>query len=1050
MPRILPVLFWIALSSGVLCAADPGSRQFNRDVRPILSEYCFACHGPDSAGRKADLRLDTAEGTRRVVLAGDPEQSELIRRIVSDNPAERMPPADMGKEMSETERATLVQWVREGAQWEPHWAFVRPARPPLPQLEESKVNRQRAENAIDLFVHRASTNAGLTSNAREEPYRLLRRVALDLTGLPPSDELLELYEQTRGQHHAVSDAVTAATAAYERAVDYLLTSPAAAEHQARFWLDAARYGDTHGMHVDNYREMWPYRDWIIRAFQTNMPYDQFVVEQLAGDLLPNPTTDQLIATGFNRCNITTSEGGAIPAEYDARYMVDRVETAATVFLGLTAGCAVCHDHKYDPLTQREFYQFGAFFNNTTQPAMDGNQKDTPPALALPGKAFRSEWTAIRAQRAELLDALRLCEDRGAEDWKHRAAAAANPVANVDQLISLPLTETDAHRFPLPDKARWADDHPFGRRGIRYQEPHEQTVDFPRLRSDEPLSISFWYHSPEQVLENELLEQVQQTQDQKQLGWTVAVGSQGDVTFSMFDGRGHNVRGRSPDNEALRPNAWQHVCVRYSGGQSNSSISVFAGGRELHLRGETEVLIDGVELADVPLKIGKDLRSAGLSDLRIFRRWLSDEEIQLLANDGSLRDLATSQQSFAELPVESQDLWRRYSRNVLQEPYREFSLRLSATTRRFDYIYSRSTTTLITHERSTPPRAYVLARGDYAQPRDQVEPGVPGSLPPMSANSPGNRLGLARWLVSPENPLTARVMINRMWLSLFGAGLVKTPEDFGVMVARPSHHELLDWLAVEFQASGWDMRHMLRLMVTSGTYQQSAEVNPEQLLKDPDNTWLTRGPRLRLDAEVLRDQALTVGGLLVPKIGGPSARPYQPDGLWEVVAILGSNTSKFQQDHGAGLYRRSLYTFWKRTSPPPAMAAFNAPTREQCTVRRERTNTPLQALVTMNDPQFVEAARSLATAAVKHVPSDQERAAHILHAILRRTADQQDVDELVSDVHSYRNTFATRLDSAKALIRVGEVPVDETLDPIELASWTMVANTVLNRDDVISK
>ncbi|MDA0660558.1 MAG: PSD1 and planctomycete cytochrome C domain-containing protein [Planctomycetota bacterium] len=1052
MARILPSLFWVALACGFLPAAESNSLRFDRDIRPLLSEYCFACHGPDPASRKGELRLDTPEGADHVVTAGDPENSELIRRISSDDPDERMPPAEFGKVLSEGDRATLTQWVKEGAQWEGHWAFLRPSRPPLPNLDEPGIAGHRVVNAIDLFALRTLADVGLTPNEREEPYRLLRRMALDLTGLPPSDALLALYEQALSQHTKDTTPDTAERVAYERAVDHLLASPQAAEHQARFWLDAARYGDTHGMHVDNYREMWPYRDWIIRAFQANMPYDQFVVEQLAGDLLPNPTIDQLVATGFNRCNITTSEGGAIPAEFDARYMVDRVETSATVFMALTAGCAVCHDHKYDPLSQREFYQFGAFFNNTTQPAMDGNQKDTPPALALPGEEFRAEWDALRAQRAELLDLLKGSENRAAQDWPRRATASVDPIANTELLLALPLIESDADRFPLPEHARWADDHPFGRRGIRYHEPQESVIDFPRLRTDEPLSISFWYHTPEEVSNSELLEQHQPSvgEDKKELGWKVVVGTEGDVTFSIFDGLGHDIRGRLPDNDALRPNAWQHICIRYSGGQSSSSISIFSGGREVHLRGETEDRIEATALAAVPLKIGKDLRTAGLSDLRIYRRWLGDEEIQLLAQDGKLRELSASQQSYDQLPSDDQALWGIFSRNVLQESTREANLQLAATNRRFDYIYSRSTTTLITHERSTPPHAHILARGDYTQPLDEVEPGVPNVLPPLPPTEPRNRLGLARWLVTPDHPLTARVMVNRVWLSLFGTGLVKTPEDFGVMGGRPSHPELLDWLAVEFPAAGWDMRHMLKLMVTSATYQQSPRATAEQIAKDPDNTWLARGPRLRLDAEVLRDQALAVAGLLVTKIGGPGVRPYQPAGVWEVVAMPGSNTGKYVQDHGDSLYRRSFYTFWKRTSPPPTMAAFNAPTREQCSVRRERTNTPLQALVTMNDPQFVEAARHLASAAVQRAPLDGDRASYILHAVLRRAPDPKDVDELVHDAHSFGKMFAARPDAAHALIHVGEFPVEKALDPIELASWTMIANTVLNRDDAISK
>ena len=1026
--------------------------RFNAHIRPLLSEYCFACHGPDSASRKADLRLDTRESAMAsgVIVPGDASESELIARITSDDPDFMMPPPQARKRPQPEHKQLLARWIDAGAEWEEHWAFSKPERAELPQAGAAG---QWAQGAIDDFVLAKLRELELEPNHEANRHTLARRAALDLTGLPPSEEMLESFL-------ADSD-----EGAYARYIDALLASQHAGEHRARYWLDAARYGDTHGMHVDNYREIWPYRDWVIRAFHANMPFDQFVIEQIAGDLLPDATLDQRIATGFNRCNITTSEAGAIPEELDVQYMVDRVETTATVFLGLTFGCAVCHDHKYDPITQRDFYQLGAFFNNTTQPAMDGNKKDTPPVVALPGPEFQQEWDALRARRKELREELSRWSSKARDWWATHPRRIDHPVATDKLVLWLPLTEGAGQVIQLPASAQWATDHPAGRRGVRFGDAGELSVDLPTLRSDEPLTVSFWFRTPDRVLESlTLFAQTAKTKDNKTIGWKMTSNSRGDLSFELSDGKGNKVEGLLPDNEALLPRSWQHICVRYSGGQCTSSISMLASGRAAFLRNPSENYVEATELADAPLRIGSNLPTSGLSDVRIFRRWVSDEEVQLLAQDNVLTSLMQSEAAWNDLEPQQRELLTTFHLQAIDEDYRARSRELSATEQRRDFIYGRSTTTLVMQERPSAPRAWVLERGEYDQRREEVAAGVPAvlnfrgaGLQPvqdgLKTRPTKNRLDLAQWLVHPDSAsggLTARVMVNRLWQSVFGVGLVKTSEDFGVMGNRPSHPELLDWLAVEFVESGWNVNHILKLIVTSATYRQSGVVTPEKLHQDPDNRFLARGPRLRLDAEVLRDQALAVAGLLRRDIGGPSVRPYQPAGLWKVITSLGSNTHEYKKDSGGALYRRSVYTFWKRTSPPPNMAAFNAPTREQCTVHRERTNTPLQALVLMNDPQYVEAARYLAERAVKKHSDESERAAWMLTTVLSRPAKHADVTDTIAAATGFRAFFKQHPDAAKELINAGDSTPDPALDVGELAAWTMVANTLMNRDDFINK
>jgi len=1053
---IAALTLWVVVAAPSHAGAEI---QFNRDVRPILSENCFNCHGPDSATREADLRLDTEEGAMAagIVEPGNAAASELIKRILTDDEDDLLPPPNSHKKLTGEEKKILAEWIDSGAKWQAHWAFITPLRPEVPLSNSGAAD---AQNPIDHFVAAKLTENGMTGNPPADKHTLARRAALDITGLPPTAEASEAFfaDEKAG--------------AFGRYVDALMATEQAGEHRARYWLDAARFGDTHGMHVDNYREMWPYRDWVIDAFNENMPFDQFIIEQLAGDLLPKPTLDQRIATGFSRCNITSSEGGAIPDELNTRYMIDRVETTSTVFLGLTTGCAACHDHKFAPISQKEFYSLGAFFNNTTQPPMDGNEKDTPPVVVLPDDELKPEWDALLARRAKLRTVLdhRMSQADLQKWWASlkpkSKSMGEHPIAVGDDLsLSAPLTEARKDQVALPENGKWADKHPAGKRGMRFDKASGAEVALAKRRSDEPMSISFWVRSPDQLLNTTIFEQMTKVDEapkkdaakdakpkKHDLGWKLTGSTQGALTFTMSDGKGGAISGILAGEEGLAPKKWQHVCVRYSGGRSDTAISVVVNGENRRLRNSTQAYIDAVDLTDVPLLLGKSFPTGGLSDIRIFNRWLTGAEAQVLADEFKIREALAAGGEWSALRPAERTMLARYRSNALDPAFTKMSRDFAATQKRRDFIHSRSTTTLVMEERQdAEPRAWVLNRGEYDQRLDEVKPTVPAALIPLPENAQPNRLGLAQWLVDPAHPLTARVTVNRLWQSLFGVGLVKTAEDFGIMGERPSHPGLLDWLAVEFVESGWDVQHMLRLMMTSATYQQSSRATAGQHAADPDNILLGRGPRLRLDAEVLRDQILSVSGLLVPDIGGPSVKPYQPAGLWNVVAILGSNTRHFERDEGEALYRRSIYTFWKRTSPPPSMSAFDAPTREQCTVRRERTNTPLQALVLLNDPQYVEAARKLAEHTLKSGSKDDTaRAAWMLKQALAQSVNKEDQNDIVDLVGDFRKLYAESPDDAKKLLETGDSAFDDSLDSAELAAWTMAANVLMNRDDFINK
>ncbi|HZT80192.1 MAG TPA: PSD1 and planctomycete cytochrome C domain-containing protein [Gemmataceae bacterium] len=1055
MHRILPSRFFLALSvvaaAGLVVGLTRPPKEaradgpaparpaidFNRQIRPILSENCFACHGPDEKARKAKLRLDTKEGLLRevrsglgrVVEPGKSAASDLIQRVTADEPHRLMPPPKSGKKPLKPEQVALLkEWIDQGAPWSSHWAFLPPKRPPLPKVAD----RQWVREPLDAFILARLEAEGLRPNPEADKATLIRRVTLDLTGLPPTPEEVDAFltDQT--------------PEAYERVVDRLLRSPRYGEHMARFWLDAARYGDTHGLHLDNYREIWPYREWVIKAFNRNLPYDRFVIEQLAGDLLPDPTLDQRVATGFTRAHVTTSEGGSIPEECYVRNVVDRVDTFGTVFLGVTTGCCRCHDHKYDPLTMKDYYSLFAFFNSLDDNPLDGNAAKYPPVVKVPTAAhtralelIRKKADALRRQIAEEVAKVQYNEPADAREPEQPQQRAE--FVWIDDAVPAGKQETGggvnvAWSFVPKDK------HPVhsGSASLRLKANGLKQVVLSEAKS--PLRVG-----------------------------------EGDVLFAHVW-----IDPKDPPKEIMlqwHSDAWRHRA--YWGdnvipwGNDNSPERRQRGA--LPEKGKWVRL--EVPAAEVGLKPGTVVTGWAFTQHGGTAYWdragLVTKTPQGSAAFHTLTAWVQAQRAAggAGLPKPVADLVkidRAKRTDAQQKQLRDYFIEhayarerarfaplhkeLAALEKQREQVEASMPTTLVANESPAPKPAYILKRGEYDQRGQQVGREVPAFLPPLPKGAPANRLGLAQWLVARDNPLTARVEVNRLWQQVFGTGLVKTAEDFGSQGEPPSHPELLDWLAVRFMDDGWDMKKMMKRLVMSSTYRQSAKVTKEKLAKDRDNRLLSRGPRFRLDAEVLRDQALFVSGLLVERLGGPSVKPPQPRGLWEAVGYTGSNTRNFVPDKGVEkVHRRSLYTFWKRTAPPPQMSTFDAPSRESCTVRRERTNTPLQALLLLNEKQYVECARALAERVLREGgKTPEERATYLFRLATARKPDAQELAQLVGVYKGQHAEYAHNAEAAKKLIAVGESKPDPKLDPAELAAWTMVANVVLNLDEVLNK
>lgn len=1000
--------------------------KFNRDVRPILSETCFHCHGPDEHGRRADLRLDTKEGAvadlggYKAIVPGDIEKSEAWYRIISDDADELMPPPESHLVLTGEQKQILKRWIEEGAEYEGHWAYQKPAKANVPT-----VNPDWQKNEIDGFIAARLEEEGMSPSEEADPRTLIRRLTLDLTGLPPTPEEVK---------HFAMDYEKRGEQAWQDAITRLLDSPHFGERMAVPWLDQARYADTNGYSIDGGRDMWLWRDWVIEAYNSNMPFDQFAREQLAGDLIPDAKESQFIATGFNRNHMITHEGGTIPEENLTNYTVDRVKTTSEVFLGLTMACAQCHDHKYDPISMKDYYEFFAFFNELSDRGLDGNAGvNAGPKMMAHTVIPKTELESLRTELARLKAELNSSR-AGSQSWL--ATVKEEEISRGEGFDLISLTTEDASSPNRPGAYEVRDDG-----SVFLEQPGKglnafsHVLKLPEGESLEGIRIHFLRNPktskltpfPEgvpmitTVLVSADNQPAKQVDIYKQLTFEKATASSTggeNIPEGVLDER--NLHWWQPSEGDREP----HLTITFDEPLNPEktpylSVMVFFGKPQSlphHWR------IDGF--------IGED------TDSRFSRQ-------------------------LAAAISKDEDAWNDTERELVLSAFREYGPELEAIRTRIAnleeriQVLTKPHSTMVMDVSPTPRETHILDRGQYDAKIEKVSTGTPRVLPPIKAAEKATRLDLANWLVSPDHPLTARVAVNRIWATFFGTGIVATTADFGSQGEWPSHPELLDWLAVDFVENGWDQKALIRKMVSSATYRQDSAATAEKREKDPNNRLLSHGPRFRLSAEFIRDQALAVSGLLVPRVGGPSVHPYQPAGLWKEVSHFGSTPATkqvFVADKGEKLYRRSLYTFLKRTSPHPAMSAFDAPNREMCITERGVTNTPLQALVTLNDPQFAEAFRVFAERLLKDTGEmdSRERLKVAFERVTGRVPDDSEVNALDSFLSDEKERYSADPASAKALVSVGESPLAVGFDPIEQAVWTQVASLLFNLSESLTR
>jgi len=1060
---------------------------FNRDIRPILSDACFTCHGPEEKSRQGNLRLDTKESffaERKgyyIIVPASSATSRLYQKISSKDDAFRMPPAWSGRSLTPKQIELFRQWIDQGAKWQSHWAFDPPKRPAIPEVKD----KTWPKNPIDNFTLARLEAEGLKPSAEADKATLLRRVSLDLTGLPATPEEVDSFIADKSPD------------AYDKRVDHLLRSPHYGERMAMPWLDLARYSDTHGYHIDSLREMWPWRDWVIAAFNRNMPFDEFTIEQLAGDLLPNATLEQKIASGFNRNNMINFEGGAIPEEYHVEYIVDRASTTATTWLGLTMGCARCHDHKYDPIKQKEFYRFFAFFNTVPERGLDGYEGNAVPTLSLPTPEQQQQLDDLKRKIAAALTAMPEKDVLALRNEWQKTRLATLPEPTRDALATHYAFNgnlSDAfsrHDGKLVRGEISYEDGPAGKAAEFRGESEASLGQAGDFDLQQPFAIAAWVNLYEES------GKVFQKRDASEHWSGYELGLE-DVAFTGRHERNLRVVVRLaapwPDSaievrtkNRMSMDGPHHLLVNYDGSGKAPGLKIFVDGTPWETETARDTLRGSIRTS-APLEIGNKNTGGAfkgrLGDLRIYTRTLSDIEVEDLAvhlparvlltklagtpaveiaalqpekppeeaDIGELEKAESKEQKQGKLEKQDQARLSEYFlKHDAPENYSQAYSQLVELRKEKDKLEKSITTTMVMTEMSKPRDTFILGRGQYDNKGEKVTPGVPAFLPPMPEDLPRNRLGLAKWILDPSHPLTARVVVNQYWQQYFGTGIVKTAEDFGSQGEQPSHPQLLDWLATEFVRTDWDIKAMQRLIVTSATYRQSSRASRELIERDPENRLLARGPRFRLPAEIVRDNALAISGLLNDKIGGPSVYPYQPAGLWEEMAFgQGFSGQTYTPSSGPDLYRRGLYTVWKRTVPPPSLTIFDAPDREKCTARRGVTNTPLQALTLLNDPTYVEAARALAQRVLRTGGrSDRERIDFAFKLATARTPDPQERGVLLGSLSEFRSTYRQDQTQLTKLLSVGESKPDSTLDPREVAAWTTLASMILNLDETIT-
>jgi mono/diheme cytochrome c family protein len=1064
----------VAIISGrQLRAADQVPVDFNRDIRPILSDHCFQCHGPDEKKRKGELRLDTEAGAfadhdgTHAVVAHDLNKSELFRRITTSDEAERMPPVKFARQLSSQQVELLKRWIEQGATWQKHWSLIPPVRAELPAVKQPTW----CQNPIDYFVLQRLEREGLSPSAEADRATLIRRVTLDLTGLPPTPAEVTAFVQDPS------------TSAYEQVVDRLLKSPRYGERMAARWLDGARYADTSGYQSDGERYMWRWRDWVIKAYNDNLPFDQFTIQQIAGDLLPNATLDQRIATGFNRNHRGNSEGGIVPEEYAVEYVVDRVDTTSTVWLGLTMGCARCHDHKFDPLSQREYYEVFSLFNNVPEKGRAAKYGNSPPYILAPTEAQQARLKQLDqslaaaktawenalpdVNRAQLAWETTLKPDPDIDSGlsEHLVARISfdhpeEPLASSASDFDQRKAKDSYHSRLRPGEAPLTDPKVFPKQMLGGPEEFADGKFGKALKGDgqrfyqagnvagfgfyDAFSVSCWIQ-PEGDQGGTIVSKMTDAADAD--GWYIALKN-GKLQVNLVK-RWLDDSLRVETAKPITSGFWQHVLVVYDGSRDARGVTVFLNGQPALMR----IVLDELNqtfTSNEPLRIGGGGGSASrfkglIDEVRIYDTAFGATEASILSTAATPAEIAIKPVE-QRGPAEVLKLRRFFLDTSLPEPLaaiRKAVQKLEAERTDFSASFP---TVMVMEELPTPKQSHILLRGEYDKPGQAVSPAVPVSM--LSGERPEirNRLDFAKWLVTTNNPLTARVAVNRMWQMYFGTGLVKTVDDLGSQGEWPSHPELLDWLATEFVRSGWNVKQLQKLIVMSAAYRQSSKVTPELLHRDPENRLLTRGPRNRLSAEMIRDQALAVSGLLVEQQGGPSVLPYQPVGLWK--DLTGTD---FTPEHGDSLYRRSMYTFWKRTVAPPGMVMFDASTREACMVKETRTNTPLQALNLMNDVTYVEAARELAHRVLKTAEiSSEDRVSFAFRSVLARAPTDRETEILKRALAYHTQRFQKDPELAVAFLKNGEAPLNQDLKSEEFAALAAVCQMILNLDESVTK
>jgi len=1028
---------------------------FNRDIKPILSQNCFQCHGPDDATRAAQLRLDhsdsatkPAESGATAIVAADPEHSELLARITSNDPDLHMPPAEAKKILTGEQIDLLRRWIAEGAKYQGHWAFEKPVRSELPVVNADHTSR--IANPIDRFIAARLEHEGLQLSPEADRYTVIRRVSLDLTGLPPTLAEVDAF---------VTDT---SSDAYERVVDRLLISPHYGERMTISWLDYARYADSNGFQTDTSRDIWAWREWVIKAYNKNMPFDQFTVEQLAGDMLPNATPDQIIATGFNRNHRLNGEGGRIEQEWFVETVIDRVETTGLTWLGLTVNCCRCHDHKYDPITQKEFYQLFAYFNSVEESGVLAPQgkkgENSPPLMTLMTPALESQQAALQSAVSAAEEQKTLAMSQLAAlltAWEERVKSESGQ----DQSVWKSAEPQSVQSLGGADFVRLVDASWLAK---GTNPPNDE------YRIEIPLTTT--------RLSGLLLEVLPHTELPAQ---SPGRGSNGNFVLTGVSAE-LVVDGQAPipidltrvESDYSQPNytaAQIDVKPQPTGDRSRGRTGWAIDGNDPEKKVARRVYFAPAKPVEVPngtvlvIRMTHDSQFAD-HNVGCIRFSISDADIDRvgLGETGLPPEIQTvlNLAHDARTPGQTQQ-FETYFREQVDNPFRTAEAALKNAQAKLADFRDGLPTTMVMKE-GTSREAFLLTRGEYDRPADKVERAVPAFLPPLPSGASNDRLGLAQWIVSDTNPLTARVWVNRAWERFFGTGIVKTSENFGSQADFPSHPELLDWLAVEFMqptslpavngvpAQAWDMKALQKLILMSATYRQSSRVPHDVLHHDPENRLLARGPRFRLSAEIIRDQALAVSGLLISKIGGESVRPYMPEGVWDETSKYG-DLRGYKHDVGEGLYRRTMYTIWKRTAAPPSALLFDAPNREVCTIKRSRTNTPLQALALLNEVTFVEAARALAVRMMKEGgATNAERMAFGFRLTTCREPQPTEVNVLLQGWATDQASFRAAPENAEQLLAVGDSRVSAGIDPVELATWTVAANVLLNLDEVVTR